>query len=147
MCVTTHLKRFSHLAMSTILHRSKDLAVAPSCCHEIHPSCDGAFAFRLRRHCSHLVDCPDGGYPLPFCKINFAGVRTFLIHPKMNAVVYTTVYIIPYRMNVDNKHKIPLFKGGFCVSNTYTISHTPPAHANSFLRSVSFCFSYVMIFE
>ena len=64
MYVTAHLERFSHLATGTILHRCKGLAVALLRYRRLHPSYDGAFVFRLERHCSHLVDCPGGCYPL-----------------------------------------------------------------------------------
>jgi hypothetical protein len=61
---------FSGETDDTALHPGKDFAVSLSRCRELHPDgddistvADGASAFRLGRHCSHL--CPCGRRALP----------------------------------------------------------------------------------
>ena len=74
----------------TALHRSKGLAVALPILLSgfIRPEPDAAF-FRLRRHCSHLVDCSRRALPatrLP--EVNRGDVRTFLPPPLSQNIKY-----------------------------------------------------------
>src|SRR3989344_5962866 len=97
------------------------------------------FPFGRKRLCSHLAPCGGRELPATFLPREMAALarlshgahaRTFLLYacaysgcPVQSCANYTTTPRIA----------------------SYTISHTPPAHASSFFCSVSSFFSYVTI--
>jgi hypothetical protein len=133
MCYHIPQAALQGLRQGTALHRSKDLAVAPTTLPSWLILLRGCSLISLRASLfapRGLLRTGITRYPAVRLRGPVFGLSSECIAAP--AIVWYMCSIIPF---------LAYFR------KNYTISQTPATQASSFFTSISFCFSYVMIFE